>query len=71
MDVGRRRLTCDKYVDGGVFVGLRLVSAAELAGVLGLAAGHLQPAAVLLLLPPTAKIPLLHLTGGQGWWERP
>lgn len=58
-------LTCDIYIDGGLFLGPVLVSAAERAGVLGLAAAHRHEAAVLLPRPPAARRLHPHLISGQ------
>lgn len=62
---GQQCLTCDKYVDEGLSLGFVLVSAAELAGVLSLAAAHCQTAAVMLPRPPTARFLHSHLICGQ------
>lgn len=65
LELGQQCLTCDIYIDGGLFSGSVPVSAAEQAGVLGHAAAHCQKAAVLLARPPTARFLHSHLISGQ------
>lgn len=64
-DLWQQRLTCDIYIDGGLLSSSVPVSAAEQAGVLGLAAADRHAAAVLLARPPTAGLLHLYLISGQ------
>lgn len=64
-ELEQQRLTCDIYVDGGLFLGLVPVPAAEQARVLGHAAAHRHTAAVMLPRPPTARLLHSHLISGQ------
>lgn len=64
-------LTCDIYINRGLFSGSVLVPAAEQAGVQGLCAADRHTAAVMLACLPTARFLHLHLISGQACWERP
>lgn len=65
LDFRQQGLTCDIYIDRGLFSGSVPVSAVEQAGVLGLAAAHCHMAAVLLARPPTAGLLHSHLISSQ------